>query len=791
MRELLTLLRANIKKQKSTFISVTVLTIIVTSVLTAIISTEDNYKKGMAAAFETADSGDATVAIKTVFLTEEMKEKIENSTLTGQIDYYPALITNYISCGSQRDINSNMLLKLRDGISLYTNDLTGFEPTAPALETGEVYLPLGLKGKISCSVGDIVTIGTVDGERDFIIKGFVQEPALGAQTIGWKQIFISDSDFDYLFDLWKPMEKDESVRTVDCTFISVHKAKDCDYTSGKFLRQLNLETKITDMAIGALSREQSIRYSTLLPEVVIKLFRVFVIFLFIIVLILISHSISTEISSGYVTFGILKSVGFSRGKLIGLFFLQYLLAELLGIISGIVLSLPMEIVLSGGCKLITGSLPASGISVFKALLLIAVIIAATSAVIFIKTLPLNKISPVKAIGGGKGDVYFVSRLQMPISKRLLIASLALRQFTSAKRRYIGIVFISLILVFFMLTVNLIINLMTSNNAMRVMGTEFADIAVYVKRSKADEYIPEVEKLVNSLTDVIQTYSSGNTYLSVNGENIFGHIVKDPQSIQSVIKGRLPLYDNEIMITEMVADTLEIAMGDEVTVSYGKYDGNYIISGIFQTTFDSGMCITLSEAAINRIIETDDNKIKIRTIGFALADSDDAGSVLNTLREKYNGDENIEIEKFTIDSYIGADVLDIITLMQAAIYIFSAVFALVAVRMVTSRTFLQERSEIGIYKAIGFTSRTLRISFGIRFMTAAAFGIILGIIISLLFSPTVVGMGLSLIGLSKIPSEFDLLSVAVPAVILAFCFFAFAFLSSGKVKRVEARELVME
>lgn len=791
MRELLTLLRANIKKQKSTFISVTVLTLIVTSVLTAIISAEDNYKNGMAAAFEESDSGDALVLIKTELLTEELKRKVEESSLTERADYYPALMTDGMKCGSMEDTNGALLLKLREGIKLYKSDLNGFEDEIPALNEGEMYAPLGLMGKIGCNVGDTVTVGAVDGEKDFLIKGFVQEPFNGSQTIGFKQLFISDSEYDKLFELWTPIALGEDVFAVDFTAVLLHKAESCGLDSSKFLRQLNLETKITDMARASLSKQQSMRYSTLLPEVLIKLFSVFVIFLFIIVLILISHSISTEISSGYVTFGILKSVGFSRGRLTGLFFMQYLLSELLGITVGIALSVPLEKILSGSCRLITAAMPTAGISLLKALMIIAVIIAASSAVIFIKTLPLNKISPVKAIGGGKKDIYFDSRLQIPISRRFLTASIALRQFTSAKRRYIGIIFISLILMFFMLTVNLIINLLNSSSAMSAMGTEFADIAVYVSEEKADRVLPEAEELVKSVTKVIGTFSSANTYLSVNGENIYGHIIKDPNSLQAIIKGRAPLYDNEIIITEMVADTLEIAMGDEVTVSLGKYEGKYMVSGIFQTSFDSGMCITLSEAAMNRIIDDPERKIKISNISFALADSKDADMVISVLRGKYGDAVGVDIEQFSLNSYIGANVSDIMYMLQAVIYLFSAIFALAAVRMVTVRTFLQERMEIGIYKAVGFSSRTLRLGFGVRFMTAAAFGIILGIILSLLFSPSVVGIGLKMIGLSRIPSEFNLLSVAVPAIILALCFFAFAVLSSGKVKRVEARELVME
>ena len=166
-------------------------------------------------------------------------------------------------------------------------------------------------------------------------------------------------------------------------------------------------------------------------------------------------------------------------------------------------------------------------------------------------------------------------------------------------------------------------------------------------------------------------------------------------------------------------------------------------------------------------------------------------MLNALREKYEGNKNVSVDKFTIDSYIGIGVFKIMSVIQAVIYFFSALFALVAVRMVTSRTFLQEKKEIGIYKAMGFSSGSLRISFGIRFMTAAAIGIILGVIMSMQFSSKLLGLGLRLIGLSKVPSEFSAASVIVPVVILLMCFFVFAFLCSSKVKKVHPRELVAE
>ena len=414
--ELLILLKANIKKKKSAFISIALLMMIVTSVLTAILSAVDNYNGGLEKAFETANSGDTVLFIDKEYLTDELKESVENNRLVKSVAYFDTLVASRIAYGEKHDGNSEFLQKMRDGIKLFSLDLNRFEDKVPELKAGEVYLPLGMKDKIYCNVGDTVTFDFSDNiVADFKIAGFVQEPSFGAQTIGWKQAFISDEDYDRLNEKLEKSEKNMG-EVSSALIMAIYKADSCDFSAGKFQRELNLETGIIDNSYGALTKDQTIRYSTLMPEVLTKLFTVFAAFLFLIVLILISHSISTDIQTDYVTFGILKSQGFSRKKLSHLFFAQYLIAEALGVFLGTFLSIPIESVITNACRLITGTMPNRGISAGKSLLLIGCILLISAVLIFIKTLPLGKISPVKAISGGKEDIYFDSRIKLPISK---------------------------------------------------------------------------------------------------------------------------------------------------------------------------------------------------------------------------------------------------------------------------------------------------------------------------------------------------------------------------------------
>lgn len=72
-------------------------------------------------------------------------------------------------------------------------------------------------------------------------------------------------------------------------------------------------------------------------------------------------------------------------------------------------------------------------------------------------------------------------------------------------------------------------------------------------------------------------------------------------------------------------------------------------------------------------------------------------------------------------------------MQIIIYVFSILFSLIVVHMVCSKAFIQERTDIGIFKATGFKTSGLRRQFAFRFLIISIIGSAIGGILSCLFS----------------------------------------------------------
>ena len=131
------------------------------------------------------------------------------------------------------------------------------------------------------------------------------------------------------------------------------------------------------------------------------------------------------------------------------------------------------------------------------------------------------------------------------------------------------------------------------------------------------------------------------------------------------------------------------------------------------------------------------------------------------------------------------------IMCIIILAFAVIFALVSVRLLTVKTFNQERLDLGIYKSQGFNVFNLRNTMSLRFMIASILGIIIGIILSLLFSNQLLGLMLSNLGMNIMNSTNSILDYILVIVLGAIVAYIGAFIASRRIKRISTRELVVE
>lgn len=778
--EIFTLLKANIRHKKGSFVSIIILMLIISMSFTAVFSIKENCSNSIQNALDNVNAGDLNMIMNADMLSNELLESVENHSLVKDVVVKEAVATVETKFGDEKTDNSMWaMVKLTDEYRLLNEDLSGYADEVPELKSGEIYVPQAVNTTLGCNIGDKIELNTVNGKNKFTIKGYVVEPLLGSMNIGFKQVFISDEDFDRLHT--EAVEKSTPEKTSDYRVVYIYKA-DESMSDVEFKRQINLDTGILDYTDASLLKTQSFDVTNIYPNVILNVLLIFVGFLVGIVLIVMAHSISTSIEMEYTSLGVLKAQGFSENKIKTIFGLQYVFVEIIGAIVGIALAIPFATLFGGVFQPISGIPNENNISILVSLLFVLAVLAVSVVFILVSTHKIGKVSPMKAISGGKNDIHFDSRLNAPITKKALSSSLALRQFTSNKHRYIGTMIIIAILMFFMITINVLANSVDSKSSMDAMGVTFTELQINYKNSVSDSTVEEVESIITKHSEIEKKLNYTNISMSINGNSYFCSVYKNPESI-IMEEGRYPQYDNEIAITEFLAEELKAEIGDKVTVAYKNYKQDCIITGISINANNMGLNFSMPfECA--KTLDLDD----VLFCNYSLKNPASCTAIADELNEKYfdilsvkASESNAMLESYAVVGYA----------MTAIIYAISIVFSLVVVMMVCKKAFLQERKDIGIYKSLGFTSSKLRLQFAVRFLIMSLIGSVFGIGLSVLFTKNALTEVLKLTGISSVNAQFTALSFIVPISIIAVSFFVFAYFASRKIKKVEIKELVIE
>ena len=783
--DILTLLRANIKRKKGTFFGIVILMIIVSMLLITLISVKKNVLKSIDDAYEEVDAGDVDLNISSEYMTPELLSSVKNHPLVERVETCPAILMRKHFIGDQEDNQSWLIVEQNSVVKKQFEDVfSAYKDHVEPVSDDGIYLTQGIATNTGCKVGDSIRFITRGGEYTFTIEGFVVEPVCGSSMVGWKTVYVSHASFEKLKADVDNVTDSDIVGNVDIVYL--YKTADCGLSDGEFAKKINQDTGIQNFAYASSTKTQMKYYTSLFSEMICSIMIVFAVILAGVVVIIMAHNISVTIDMSYTELGILKAQGFTKSRIRVLYALQYILAQIVGAVIGTILAIPMIAKFGDIFQPITAIRAENRVDVISGMLILLVILLISFVIVLLATRKIGKVSPVKALTGERADVYFESLLTAPVTGKGLSLSLAYRQFSSNKRRYIVAILICALLMFFMLTVNLMGSCMKSKKAMEAMGQFLCEVEIRPKEGRfTEEEIEMLTKTVQENCDVDKIIFETNQYVSLNDTTIMMNVYRDP-SLINTSSGRAPLYDNEIVITDIVADSLGITVGDKVEITSKDKKAEYIVSGKFNCLNDTGMVFAMGEPAAKKI-----GFKGFLWFGASLNDSKNASKAGAILEEKFGNTMNIYASEDAMDE---ADIKSISTAVEAMrylIYVFSVIFTLVVVSMICSKIFTQERRDLGIYKAVGFTSGKLRLLFAMRFLIVGIIGSAIGCALSFLFSNRALRMALRSVGVTNFLSNYSAETIVIPVVLLLISFFLFAYIVSRKVKKVEIRELVIE
>jgi len=219
--------------------------------------------------------------------------------------------------------------------------------------------------------------------------------------------------------------------------------------------------------------------------------------------------------------------------------------------------------------------------------------------------------------------------------------------------------------------------------MESFGEIAADIEVCFNENYAMTEFDPVMEDIEKISEVEEYSAMNSEYVTINGVSIWCGFYRNVSCIEKrILKGRAPIYENEFVITEIVAEEYGLTIGDEVTLSTKEGEETYMVSGFYQSTNDLGMCIAMSYDAYKKIGTHTPDYLRVK-----LKDSSRSKEeIRDILNNRYSG----KLEAALTDGdFSQVDMIEVaLNGINVFIYIISVIFTLVTVRMVCTRSFFK-------------------------------------------------------------------------------------------------------
>ncbi len=782
---ILTIIKANMKSRKGSFIGIIILMFLISAILTLVLSAGYNGRKHVDDALDYANTGDLTLW----FVHGSADDEIEEIEELDEIKKVDKTLTVYTAEKNDVTVNGEPAALFvqfqaydpsKHNYHVYNSERTEFLTNVGKLQPGKIYLPVSLISKYNCKIGDKVVIETESYKKEFSIKGFIEEPTMGNPVIGgYKYAFISEEDFERLYDEFEEMTGELYASDI----VQVYVKDKYDLTDKELSVLLNDTNNFIDKAYTTVSRAEFRSYSSIMLNIFTSVLLVFGLVLFVIVLIVIGHNISSSIEMDYKNLGFLKSVGYRGRQLQLIYIIQYVLAAIVGSLLGF----------AGGCAEvgvfntifvgITGLLIGDEIAVASVWMMNVAIWVFMVVFVLLSTIRIIRIRPLNAIVEMRENNMSVSNVRFRISRNGLDIRMALRQITSRFKQYVSSLLIISLLVFFIMCVEMIMTCFEEGNILEEFYGFTFDIEIDYKNNL--ELKDDIDTAIAKQAEIAWSSEFFSATFTVEGSAVLGNAVDDGDRFTNIYKGRAPKADKEIVVTEVFADAFAVKIGDTVKVTYNDKTEDFTITGFYQSVGKAGMQYSMLLSGL-RILSPDE---EVAVYDYVLKDKSKVDDIVDGLKDKYDD----EIEITTLKEVLGVigTIASLSTLIVMLVYIISIIFIFVVVSMVCKKLVTMEQHDYGIYKSLGFTSARLRTQFSLRFIFIGVMGVAVGIGVSMCLNKRILGFMLKSMGITNFNANYVASSIIMPMVIMCVTLFVCSFFASRRIKSVSTKVLIVE
>lgn len=683
--------------------------------------------------------------------------------------------TGYQINGQESDSEGQLILyqTAENRYRFFSSDLSGYTPPPQEIQPGTVWVSPSLVSMFGAKIGDEITFPIARSGKNLTlaIAGWYEDPFMGSSMIGMKGFLISERDRQAALDILADAGIDALAR--DGAMLHLF-AAERGLTAAEFSAAVNEATSLPRYAEFAHSREAILGFMLVLQNAFGGFLLAFAAVLLLAAMAVLGHQIGSGIRQDYTNLGILKTMGMTGRGLEKIQLAQYLTAILPGMLLGLLLA-PVVSGFAGKMTLTTtGFLTPAGLPLGLCLPAFALVLALHAAFLLWKLRKLRRVTPLGAIRGeAAGKAVLVKGLP-GISGHWLEGSLALRQLLTGRGQYLGVLLVAVLLVFFASLIGRMDSWLgpDGKGMMDAFNPADHDIGVQSFGTLTRE---DFEAAIRQYSEITDTYQLAMPGVTVNGVDHTANVIDQPERFH-LLEGHPCTGEDEIVITEFVASDFGVSVGDTLTVGADRGKEAFTVTGIYSCANDMGATIGMSREGYLRIGSDHPN---LWCWHYFLADPSQKGAITQALESAYGGD--VHVHENTWPGLLG--IIAAMNALTAFLYGMAAVFVLIVTALTGGKLLAAERRDLAICRAMGFSPGRLRLAFALRFGVTAAAGAVIGTVLAALCTDPLVSAAMELAGISSFSSQPGPGAILLPGSVITALFFAFGWLTAGKIGRV--------
>lgn len=653
-------------------------------------------------------------------------------------------------------------------------------------ESDSIFLPYYMKVSEGYSLHDKFYLTIGEEEYAFEVEGFVENALFGTPlNVGVYEAFISEEFFEKL------ARENEAAKAAEATQYKVRLKEGED--SFEFDKKISvILTREVPELMG--SHDLGVNWSTMkdgaaiMSRVSMSIILVFSLLLVTVVLIIIRFSIHNSMEMNRKNIGILMAAGYTTRQLNLTAVMEMGILTFFGVIFGIGLGILGGGVIGHFQGMMIGLKWDQGFSIRGAAASAVILFAIVILVSYCSGRAYKKISVLHALRGGievhnfKKNYFSFDRTKLPID-----LALAGKNILGEKKKNLSIFGIVVLLAFASCTgFGLYENFGKNSDLLfKMVGNDFGDMMLV--GGDLDQAGEEMEKWQEVESVLYESNISIHMESRSQETGCTCSVWREPKDLKNemLVSGRLPRYENEIVLSTRIAEILDVAEGDSIYVTGQGERMSYVISGIDQKINNMGLRAMLTEQGAERL----NGECKISALAVYAREGTEVDGMISRAQREF---PEMEVSDSELQAQGVLNGVVLIMTVICLIFVFITVFvvAMVEILLVKSRV-TRERKHFGLDKAIGFTTGQLVRQTMMMNLPVIFAGALTGAVASIYLMEPMTVTGLSFCGMKTCPLAVNPFWLAVTVLGILVIAAAAAFLASVKIKRIAPVSMLAE